>query len=121
MSEQPPKKPARQLKLEIPGNLSATYANAAVINQTFSEIVIDFVQTLPNDPRARVQQRIVLTPSNAKLVLQALESNLKRYEDKHGEIKTPPKPLSLADQLFGNIRGDEEEDTEADEEDEADE
>jgi hypothetical protein len=109
MTDQPNAKPGRQLKLEIPGNLQPTYANAAVINQTFSEIILDFLQVMPNDPRARVQQRIVLTPVNARLLLQALETNLKRYEEKHGEIATPP---TLADQLFGTIRiGDKDEPT----------
>lgn len=109
MTDQPNNKAGRQLKLEIPAALQPTYANAAMINQTFSEIIIDFLQVMPNDPRARVQQRIVLTPVSAKLVLQALESNLKRYEEKHGEITTPP---TLADQLFGSIRiGDKDEPT----------
>lgn len=102
--QQPPNSPQRQLRLEIPGNLSATYANAAIINQTHSEIILDFLQVLPNDPRARVQSRIVFTPANAKSFLNALTENLQRYEQAHGEIQLPPKPDSLADQLFGTIK-----------------
>lgn len=94
----------RQLRLEIPATLSATYANAAIVSQTTSEIVLDFVQIMPNDPRARVQTRVVMTPTNAKLFLKALETNLARYEEKHGEIVIPPQPTSLADQLFGTIK-----------------
>lgn len=107
MAQQP--QPSRQIRLEIPANLNATYANAAVVSQTHSEIVLDFIQLLPNDPRARVQQRVVMTPANAKLFLKALEANLKRYEEKHGEISLPPQPISLADQLFGGLRPNEEE------------
>ena len=66
--------PNRQVRLEIPANLSATYANAVIVSQTTSEIVLDFLQVMPNDPRARVQQRVVMTPSNAKLFLQALQA-----------------------------------------------
>jgi hypothetical protein len=107
MTQQP--QSPRQLRLEIPATLSTTYSNATMISQTHSEIVLDFIQILPNDPRARVQARVVLTPANAKMFLQALETNLKRFEEKHGEITTPPTPISLADQLFGTIRsGDEE-------------
>lgn len=100
----PPPQPARQLRLEIPSNLNGTYANAVVVSQTHSEIVLDFIQVMPNDPRARVQTRVVLTPANAKLFLKALDTNLTRFEEKHGEIDLPPQPVSLADQLFGTIK-----------------
>ena len=102
---QPPK-PQRQLRLEIPNNLSATYSNGAVISQTHSEIIMDFLQIVPNDPRARIRARIVMTPANAKSLLLALQQNLDRYEDRHGEIKLPPRPTSLADQLFKSVRPD---------------
>jgi hypothetical protein len=105
MSNQPPQpQQPRQLRLEIPANLNAVYSNAAVVTQTHSEIVLDFLQVMPNDPRARVQTRLVMTPVNAKLFLKALGENLDRYESKHGEIDLPPQPTSLADQLFGSIR-----------------
>jgi hypothetical protein len=101
MSQQPPQ---RQLRLELPANLSAVYSNAVIISQTNTEIVLDFLQIMPNDPRARVQTRVVMTPASAKSFLRALEQNLARYEEKHGEIPMPPQPTSLADQLFGGIR-----------------
>lgn len=100
----------RQIRLEIPNNLSAVYANAVVISQTHSEIILDFTQIMPNDPRARVQSRIAMTPANAKAFLTALQTNLERFEQKHGEIKLPPKPNSLADQLFGGVRSDDDDD-----------
>lgn len=96
---QPPNKPA-QLRIELPNNLTTIYANAAMVSQTHSEIIIDFLQVMPNDPRARVVSRIALTPANAKLFLGALQQNLKIFEDKHGEITLPPRPPTLADQLF---------------------
>ena len=101
--------PQRQLRLEVPATLNAIYANAAMISQTHSEIILDFIQVMPNDPRARVQTRLAMTPANAKLFLKALEENLARFEEKHGEISLPPQPLSLADQLFGSMRPPEEE------------
>lgn len=94
----------RQLRLEIPANLNAQYANAVIISQTHSEIILDFIQVMPNDPRARIQSRIAMTPVNAKLFLNALKENLSRFEEKHGEIILPPQPVSLADQLFGSIK-----------------
>lgn len=108
MAQQPPQK--RQIRLEIPKDLTVTYANAAIISQTHSEIIMDFTQIMPNDPRARVQTRIVMTPANAKSFLQALQTNLNNFEAKHGEIELPPRPSSLADQLFGGVRSDGEDD-----------
>ena len=97
--------PNRQIRLEIPNTLNATYSNAAIVSQTTSEIVIDFLQIMPNDPRARVQTRVVMTPTNAKLFLNALQANLARYEANFGEIPTPQQPGgSLADQLFGGLK-----------------
>jgi hypothetical protein len=108
-SPQQPQQPARSnnaLRLEIPANLNAVYANGVVITQTHSEIIFDFAQVMPNDNRARVQTRIAMTPANAKLLMQALQTNLQRFEEKHGEISLPPKPISLADQLFSTIKPD---------------
>lgn len=93
----------RQIRLEIPATLNATYSNAVIVSQTNNEIVMDFIQILPNDPRARVQQRIVMTPTSAKLFLAALNTNLTRFEEKYGTINTPP---TLADQLFSQIKPD---------------
>ena len=100
---QPPS-PNRQLRLEIPANLSAIYSNAAIVSQTTSEIILDFLQIMPNDPRARVLTRVVMTPTNAKLFMNALQNNLARFEETHGEIVVPQQPGSLADQLFGTIK-----------------
>ena len=98
------KPPPRQIRLELPANMNATYANAVIINQTHSEIILDFIQVLPSSPTARVQSRIVMTPANAKAFLKALGINLERFEEKHGEIELPPQPPTLADQLFGAVR-----------------
>ena len=56
-----------------------------------------------------MQTRIVLTPTNAKMLLKALEENISRFEEQHGEIELPPRPQSLADQLFGTVRAPEDE------------
>ena len=104
-----PKKPTpRRLNLEVPANLAATYANFALISHSASEVFLDFAQILPNTPKARVQARLVVSPTNAKMLLKALQENIARYEAQHGEINTPARPASLADQLFSTIRSDDE-------------
>lgn len=93
----------RQLKVEPDPNLRANYANTAIISNTAQEVVLDFIQIVPSDPRARIVDRVVMTPAHAKLLLQALAENLARHEAKYGTIQVPPRPPSLADQLFGTV------------------
>lgn len=99
----------RQIRLELPKDASAIYANTVIITHTASEVILDFIQVMPNDDRARVQKRIMMTPIHAKMLLAALRENIEKYEDKHGEIKTPSRQ-TLADQLFGTIKPENEED-----------
>ena len=106
MPANPIKKP--QMRLELPKDPSAIYANTVMITHTASEVIFDFIQVLPNDNRARVQQRIAMTPTHSKLLLDALQENLQKYEAKHGAIQAP-KRQSLADQLFGGVKPETEE------------
>ena len=92
----------KQLRLELPKD-AATYANTVIISNTRGEVVFDFVQIMPNDPRARIQDRIIMTPMHAKMFLQAFQKHIANYEAQHGEIETPQRPESLADQLFKGI------------------
>jgi uncharacterized protein DUF3467 len=100
----------RKIKVEMPKDPSGTYANTVMISHNKNEVFFDFIQMMPHDPRARVQQRIVMTPTHAKLFLKALEENVKRYEDKFEEIEIPQRPPSLADQLFQGVGDGEDED-----------
>lgn len=107
-----PKQPQkRQLRLEMPKDPSATYANTVMVSHTLNEVILDFIQIMPNDTRARVQKRIVMTPAHAKMFMNALQDNIQKFEDKHGEINLPQRQ-SLADQLFGSVKptSDEEDD-----------
>ena len=92
--------PAPQLQIEVPADLTPDYANFAIINHSYNELVIDFAHVMPNVPKTRVAARIVLTPYHAKLLLQALHTNLSKYESRFGEIKTqgaglPERPMGF--------------------------
>jgi hypothetical protein len=78
-----------QIKVELPGDLEAVYANFALITHSPSEIVMDLARILPNVPKAKVYARIIMTPMNAKLLLRALKENLGKFEAQFGEIKAP--------------------------------
>jgi hypothetical protein len=84
------------MAIEMPSNLEAIYTNFALITHSPSEVLIDFARVLPN-MKARVQARVVMTPLNAKLLLQALTENLGKFEAQFGEIVVPTQ---LADHLF---------------------
>jgi hypothetical protein len=97
----PIKKPPKggHVKIHIPANIEPIYTNFAVITNSPSEIIVDLAQIMPRTPRARVKARVVMTPTNAKLVYRALGEHIERFETQYGEIKIPEKS-SLADQLF---------------------
>ena len=88
-----------QVNIELPPDLEAIYTNFAMIGHTPSEVIIDFVRILPGNPRAKVQTRVLMTPMNAKLLLNALSENLERFEAQFGPIVIP-QGGNLAEQLF---------------------
>ena len=89
MTQPAPAPQQHQINIELPADLEAIYTNFAIINHSPSEIVVDFARLLPNVPKARVYARVIMTPLNAKLFLQALQENLARFEERFGEINLP--------------------------------
>ena len=80
--------PEQQLNIELPEDVSdGAYANLAIITHSFAEFVIDFVNVMPNVPKAKVKSRIIMTPQHAKRLMRALVENVKRFEAQHGQIK----------------------------------
>ena len=89
-----------QINIELPADLEAIYANFALITHSPSEVIVDFARILPGAPKSKVYARIVMTPVHAKLLLNALSENLKKYEAQFGEIKMPAAGTDLAQQFF---------------------
>jgi len=63
------------------------YSNLAVITHSATEFVVDFVRIMPGTPKAKVKSRIILTPEHAKRLMLALQDNIRKFEQMHGEIK----------------------------------
>ena len=88
-----------QINIELDASVAeGTYSNLAIINHSVSEFVIDFVNIMPGIPKSKVKSRIILTPQHAKRLSKALQDNVKRFEQAHGEIKDydkPPVPLNF--------------------------
>ena len=93
----------RKVKVELPKDPSAIYSNMVMITHTANEVIFDFIQVMPNDDRARLQKRVMMTPTHSKLFLIALQENMSKYEASHGKIDTPARQ-TLADQLFGSVK-----------------
>ncbi len=78
-----------QMNIHVPEEVHETYSNLAVINHSFTEFVVDFIQVMPGRPTAKVTSRVILSPLHTKQLLKALSENVKRYEKHFGEIKEP--------------------------------
>lgn len=99
MAEDQKKTKQGQINIELDESVAqGIYSNLAIINHSVSEFVVDFVTIMPGTPKSKVKSRIILTPQHAKRFLKALNDNIKRFENTHGEIKDfeqPPIPLNF--------------------------
>ncbi|WP_347924671.1 DUF3467 domain-containing protein [Pontimicrobium sp. SW4] len=99
MAENKNKPKQGQINIELDEKIAeGIYSNLAIINHSVSEFVLDFVSIMPGIPKSKVKSRIILTPQHAKRLVKALNENVKRFENAHGEIKDyeqPPMPLNF--------------------------
>lgn len=85
----------RQIQIEVPADeMQGKYANLAMITHGPNDFFIDMILMAPNMPKARVQSRIIMTPENAKQLLNALAQNVQKYEQTFGEIQ-PRMPRNV--------------------------
>jgi hypothetical protein len=63
------------------------YSNLALISHSPSEFIVDFARVMPGVQKTRVYARIVMTPAHARMLLSALEENIKKFEGQFGAIK----------------------------------
>jgi hypothetical protein len=94
------KAPRKQIKLNLPKDLTPVYANVALISHAPAEMVIEFAQVLPRMPHGTIQARVIMTPFHAKMLQMALTQNLANYERKFGEIRVPQPGTDLASSFF---------------------
>lgn len=86
MQEQQPQE--QQLNIELSEEMAdGQYSNLVIITHSFAEFVMDYVNVMPNTPKAKVKSRIIMTPQHAKRLMKALADNIKRYESANGVIK----------------------------------
>jgi len=77
-----------ELMIEIDDQTAqGVYVNLAMIVHSESEVIFDFIFVQPQAPKARVRSRVVTSPQHAKRFLRALQDNIRKYEEKFGEVK----------------------------------
>ena len=76
-----------KLQVQIDDDVShGVYSNLVLINHTENEFVLDFAFIQPANGRAKVRTRVISSPRHTKRLLQALQKNLERYEERFGAI-----------------------------------
>ncbi len=95
MSEEKARGEAPRIDVKIGDEeLKGRYSNLLRIAHTREEFILDFIHLVP--PQGIVTARVVTSPSHLKRIVQALASNLARYEEAHGVV-----PLSEPPDLRG--------------------
>ncbi len=93
---QDPQQRGPQIRLDA-SQMDTTYANFFALSGTSDEITIYLGahSQLPGvrDPIAKISQRVLMNPANAKRLMMGLQQAIKAHEDRHGPIEiSPPKP-----------------------------
>ncbi len=90
----------QQIQVEL-GDTEAEgiYSNMCMVMHSPTEIVMDFARVMPRAPKARVLSRIIMTPMHAKLMMQTLQDNLKKFEKQFGEIKIHRGPEKMSNPI----------------------
>ena len=103
------KNKSRQIKIEFSEDTaSVEYSNFVVVTHSAAEFVLDYIRVLPGMAKAKVRSRIIMSPMHAKTLMLALQDNIKKFEDKFGEIKVikkkgPNEPqFNLPDDMLPN-------------------
>lgn len=87
MSDEPP--PSPKLQVQIDDDVAqGVYSNLVLLNHTENEFILDFAFIQPSNGRAKVRTRVISSPRHTKRLLQALQKNLERYEERFGTIET---------------------------------
>ena len=68
---------------------TGVYSNTATVMHSETEVLMDFGMFVPGRNIIRVVSRVIMNPKHAKLFRNALNENIKKYEEKFGEIQVP--------------------------------
>lgn len=88
MSDDPKRQNPNGIHLSIDDAVAkGSYSNFVIVSHTAMEVVMDFAFVHAAPPRAKVEHRVILSPIQAKRVMRTLADNLRKYEERFGEIQ----------------------------------
>ena len=102
------KKKQHQIKIELDDSVGqGEYVNLAIVTHSPAEFVMDYIRVLPGMTKSKVKSRIIMAPMHTKTLMMALQDNIKKFENKFGEIKIAKGPspglnLKLPDDVLPN-------------------
>ncbi len=91
-----------KIEIKVDDSIAAgVYSNFANISHSPDEFIIDFLFVNPSPPPGfgKLASRIILSPGHAKRLLSALSENVRKYEERFGEIKVVQPPDSIKKQI----------------------
>ena len=83
-------------------DLKGRYANLMSVSHTGEEFVLDFFSVTPSsggEARGTLVSRVVTSPSHFKRMVEALEENVDKYEQRYGEIEERSGPFPGPDDI----------------------
>ena len=98
----------KRVDVSIDHGQHAFFTDNATILHNPTKFIIDFTQTIPtfDNIGGRAQQSftikhntLILEPQFAKIFLEILQQNLKKYESKFGKIKMPKQQKSKVKEM----------------------
>lgn len=85
------KEKEKEIKVRFPEKImGGAYANHMIVLHTKEEFIMDFIMASP--PAGSVTARVITSPGHMKRIINALQDNVKKYEEKFGKIEEAQPP-----------------------------
>jgi hypothetical protein len=86
----------KKIDIKVDENVATgQYSNLAAIRHSREEFIFDYAFIFPDGPMGKLVARVILSPAHAKRFSEALEENLRRYEEMFGPIVPADVPPSV--------------------------
>ena len=81
----------KQIKIKAKDDdLKGVYSNSMMVSHTKEEFCLDFFNIFP--PQGILASRVIMSPRHLKKMIGALQENIKKYEDKFGQVEITKEP-----------------------------
>ncbi len=81
----------KQIKIKAKDDdLKGVYSNSMMVSHTKEEFFLDFFNIFP--PQGILASRVIMSPRHLKKMIEVLQENMKKYEDKFGRVEAAKEP-----------------------------